>query len=221
MIGQIGIGRAAVKRDGGIDVLARGTCVDADRGIRAEGLAKAGQLVRIALPHREGEREKTAVTVAHAQSLRTAARGEVFAGRREDLFDPGLLTERERIWIGSKNAEKRFEKPPLAWLAGSLDLAAAIGVIARGQLLPRRRIAGGIPASLVLGKVRLHLSNLRVEARALRRRRIEQKELAPVAAKRTRGSDRAIEFGALFLGGAAVVVRISLAACAERGDPRR
>jgi hypothetical protein len=147
--------------------------------------------------------------------------GEVFAGQREDLFDPGLLTERERIWIGSKDAEKRFEKTPLARLAGSLDLAPAIGIVARGQLLPRRCIAGGIPASLVLGKVRLHLLNLRVKARALRRRRVEQKELAPVAAKRTRISDRAIEFRALFLRGAAIMVRIRLAAFAERGDPRR
>ena len=93
-------------------------------------------------------------------------------------------------------------------------------IVARGQLLPHRCIAGGIPAVLVLGKLRLHLLNLRVKARALRRRSIEQKELAPVAAEPTRVSDRAIEFGALFLRGAAMV-RIRLAAFAERGDPRR
>jgi hypothetical protein len=96
-----------------------------------------------------------------------------------------------------------------------------MGIVARGQLLPHRCIARGIPAALVLGKLRLHLLNLRVKARALRRRGIEQKELAPVAAEPTRISDRAIEFGALFLRSAAIVIRIRLAAFAERGDPRR
>ena len=130
-----------------------------------------------ALPRGNVEREKSTVAVAHAHRLRTAAWGEVVAGQRKDLFDPGLLTERERIWIGPKDAEQRFEKTPLAWIGRSsgLDLAAAIGVVARGQLLPRRCIAGGIPASLVLGKARLHLLNLRVKARALGRRRVEQK----------------------------------------------
>jgi hypothetical protein len=174
------------------------------------------------LPHGQIEREKTAVAVAHAHRLRTAAWGEVLAGQRKDLFDPGLLTESERIWIGSKDAEKRFKKTPLARLAGSLDLAPAIGIVARRQLLPRRRISGGVPASLVSGKVRLHLANLCVKVRALRRRRrAEQKELAPVAAESTRGSDRAIEFRALFLRGAAIAVRVRLVAFAECSDPRR
>src|SRR5262249_53491350 len=170
--------------------------------IRAKCLTEIHQLPGFGATCRNAQRKEAAIAIAHAERLRTAARREIFAWQRKHMLVGRMLKKRVLVRILREDSEKLVEKTALGLLCGSAGLAAAKGIVARGQLLSRGCIV--VAGRLGVGETCLQLPDLRVEARTLRRLRTEQEELRPVAAKAARLANRLIKVRALLLLGGAI-----------------
>ena len=109
-----------------------------------------------------------------------------------------------------EDPEQRIEKVARLWLPlrcrCRLGLTTAIGIIAGNQLLPRRCIPTKISNSIILREACLQLLNLCIKSVALRRGRVEHQKLAAIAAERAGRLDGPVEFRALLLHGAAIMI---------------